>query len=377
MGWSTWCTDDPFCAFDTCDEVEVRSIADALVDSGLSKLGYTTILLDDCWADFNRTAEGKLQPLPKTFPSGIPALVRYLGDRGLGLGLYTDVGTTTCRKGRPGSYGHYETDAATFAEWGLSYVKIDNCARPGGKTEVELYSAFSAALNATGHPMYIGMCEWGDNHPEEWAPAIVQGYRVQQDHLPFAKFPPLAAGAGLGQGVVDVIEYMAYLQPSRHVAPYAWMDPDFLMTMYEPTMPRGVSRMEFSMWAMWSAPLITATDVRHMSHDKREILTNTEVLAIHSDPLWHAADLVANVSGGHVWARPLADGDIAVALLNFHDFLPRILKFDFAAVGWPAGQSAELRDLWAHASLGVHSTGYAHTVGPLDLLLVRMSKAQR
>ena len=31
-------------------EKEVMEIADALVETGLSKLGYDTVLLDDCWS---------------------------------------------------------------------------------------------------------------------------------------------------------------------------------------------------------------------------------------------------------------------------------------------------------------------------------------
>ena len=49
------------------------------------------------------------------------------------------------------------------------------------------------------------------------------GADVQMDHLPFWHFPPKAAGAGLGQGTGDIIEYVATLRPSTFVRPYAWM----------------------------------------------------------------------------------------------------------------------------------------------------------
>ena len=47
-------------------------------------------------------------------------------DRGLKLGIYTDVGINTCA-GYPGSEGHYEIDATTFAEWGVDMLKLDGC----------------------------------------------------------------------------------------------------------------------------------------------------------------------------------------------------------------------------------------------------------
>ena len=45
---------------------------------------------------------------------------------GLQLGLFGDSGTRTCG-GAAASYGHEELDAQTFASWGISYLKYDNC----------------------------------------------------------------------------------------------------------------------------------------------------------------------------------------------------------------------------------------------------------
>ena len=45
---------------------------------------------------------------------------------GIQLGLFGDSGTRTCG-GAAASYGHEELDAQTFASWGISYLKYDNC----------------------------------------------------------------------------------------------------------------------------------------------------------------------------------------------------------------------------------------------------------
>ncbi|MDR1629807.1 MAG: hypothetical protein LBS36_06305 [Oscillospiraceae bacterium] len=42
------------------------------------------------------------------------------------LGLYSSCGDLTCED-LPGSCGHEETDAGTFARWGVSYLKYDYC----------------------------------------------------------------------------------------------------------------------------------------------------------------------------------------------------------------------------------------------------------
>ncbi|MDP2436733.1 MAG: glycoside hydrolase family 27 protein [archaeon] len=110
---------------DYCNEKEVQSIADSLVESGMADLGYRFVNLDDCWSAETRTAAGELQGNPKRFPSGMAALADYIHSRGLFFGLYTCVGTETCRGGRPGSFGYYEQDASTLAGWGVDFVKAD------------------------------------------------------------------------------------------------------------------------------------------------------------------------------------------------------------------------------------------------------------
>ena len=45
MGWNTWCTDDLCGLIDHCTEKEVKSVADAMVSSGLADLGYTYVSL--------------------------------------------------------------------------------------------------------------------------------------------------------------------------------------------------------------------------------------------------------------------------------------------------------------------------------------------
>ena len=53
-------------------------MADILVNEGYRELGYNIISLDDCWLDRNRDAQGRLQPDPHRFPSGIKALGEYV-----------------------------------------------------------------------------------------------------------------------------------------------------------------------------------------------------------------------------------------------------------------------------------------------------------
>ncbi|RYH09525.1 glycoside hydrolase family 27 protein [archaeon] len=228
----------------------MKKRADAMVDQGMAELGYQWILLDDCWAAHTRDANGNLQPDPKRFPNGIKSLSDYLHSRGLKFGLYTCVGTETCKKNRPGSYGYYQQDANTFAAWELDMVKADNCHRPDNITTVEAYTQLSQALNNTGRAMVFAMCEWGNDEVWDWAPDIAQMYRISMDHLPFFHWPATASGAGYGCGTAEIIDWMADLHPSKYVKPYAWMDPDFLETLFPISMNYVHSRTEFTFWTV-------------------------------------------------------------------------------------------------------------------------------
>ena len=84
------------------------------------------------------------------------------------------------------------------------------------------------------------------------------------------------------------------------------------------------ARSHMTMWVMAASPLLTNNDVRVMSDDILEILTNPEVLAVHKDPLTKMASRI-DVGGGvnepHTasldvtwssYGKPLADGSTAV-----------------------------------------------------------------
>lgn len=382
MGWNTWCSTTPkqmrelgvdapdLCGLtDNCNAQELMDAADALVASGMRDLGYTLVAADDCWSAFNRTADGNLYALPSEFPDGIEAVADYVHERGLLLGLYLCIGTETCRRGRPGSYGHYEQDANFLSNF-VDAVKIDNCNRPANTTELELYSAFSAAFNATGKPVIVMLCEWGDANSEpyepveQWGPTIAHSYRVQMDHLPLWSLPTKGAGAGYGQGTKQVIEYMAYLTaPPRSFSSveYGMMDPDFLETLFFPTMSFIDSRTEFSFWTLFSAPLIVATNVYDIMSDpaKKTILMNADAIAIDQDPLLKTGHRVANNSDGtQVWMKPLANGDLALICFNSHDLLPLRCSISWAQLGLPSTASLALRDIWQQKDLGSFTGGY-------------------
>lgn len=109
------------------NETLVRQLADALVSTGLRDLGFASLNIDAGYLVPERDSKGALQVNLTKFPRGMRALSSYLGSRGIGLGVYTDISNHSCGFG-PGSFGHYEQDAATIAiDWNASYLKVDEC----------------------------------------------------------------------------------------------------------------------------------------------------------------------------------------------------------------------------------------------------------
>ena len=118
MGWNSW---NYF--LDHIDEQKIRAAADAMVSTRLIDHGWTYINMDDGWQG-TRDAAGNIRP-SECF-SNMKDLVDYIHAKGLKAGIYTGPGPQTCAN-RVGSYGHEEQDAATFALWGMDYLKYDLC----------------------------------------------------------------------------------------------------------------------------------------------------------------------------------------------------------------------------------------------------------
>ena len=121
MGWNSW---NAFGSGNT--EALTKAMADKIVELGLDKLGYKYLVLDDgCYK--SEREDGKLANEPVKFPSGFKALSDYVHARGLKFGMYNDIGTNLCAGAAVGTCGFEETDAKSYVDWGVDFLKIDNC----------------------------------------------------------------------------------------------------------------------------------------------------------------------------------------------------------------------------------------------------------
>ncbi|XP_050375367.1 alpha-galactosidase-like [Argentina anserina] len=327
MGWNSW---NHF----NChiEENLIRETADSMVSTGLAALGYEYINLDDCWAELDRDSEGNFVPKASAFPSGLKALADYVHSKGLKLGIYSDAGTLTCSKQMPGSLGHEEQDAQTFASWGIDYLKYDNC-HSTGTSPKERYPVMSKALLNTTRPIFFSLCEWGVDDPATWAASVGNSWRTTGD---------IADNWDSMTSRADQNDKWA-----SYAGPGGWNDPDML-EVGNGGMTEEEYRAHFSIWALAKAPLLIGCDIRSMDDATLNLLSNKEVIAVNQDKLGAQGKQVTSGTDLQVWAGPLSDNRVALVLWNRGPSKTTVTAH-WSDIGLEPTTVVKARDLWEHS----------------------------
>jgi len=355
MGWLSWerfrCDTDCQAHPDTCiSEKLIMQMADLMVSEGFLAAGYEYVNIDDCWPAKERDADGKLVADPVRFPHGMKALADYVHSKGLKMGIYEDFGSATCG-GYPGSEYYMQTDANTFAEWGIDFLKFDGC-NSDPKDMPYAYPIMAKFLNMTGRPIMFD-CEW-------------------PIHMVMANLTPnmenVRASCNLWRvhgdiqdtwdSVISIINYMSKNNKFLRavVGPGGWNDPDMLivgdfgLSYYQ-------QRAQFGMWAMFAAPMLMSNDLRSISDEAKAILLNKNVIAISQDPLGDMAQQVlAPATDVTIWTKQLAKpikGSVAIGILNlWWKGMAWEISMSLGELGLTNPKGYNLTDAWEGKPLG-------------------------
>jgi alpha-galactosidase len=348
MGWNSW---NLFA--EKIDDQTVRTMADAMVTSGMRDAGYIYINIDDTWEGV-RDAQGNLQANHK-FPD-MKALADYVHSKGLKFGIYSSPGPRTCA-GYPASYGHEAQDAKTFAAWGVDYLKYDWCSAGTIYTNEQqpVYQKMGDALQATGRPIVYSL-SIGMLSAAQWAPP---------------------AGANLWRTTADIRdawESMVYnvetqVPTAQYARPGHWNDPDML-EIGNGHMTDDEYRTHMSLWALVAAPLLAGNDIRTMSPVTKSILLNKEVIAVDQDPLGKQASPVKK-GDLETWVKPLSDGSVAVGVVNFgSSAVQATVSADDLQL---TGKVKTARDLWTHKGVKFTDGKYSASVPSHGVLMLKVS----
>ena len=356
MGWNSW---NKFAC--NVSEDLIKQIADALVSTGLKDAGYQYVVIDDCW-QVDRDSEGNILADSKRFPSGMKALADYIHSKGLKFGIYSDAGTLTCQK-RPGSRGYEFQDARQYAAWGVDYLKYDWCST-GTQNQQASYSIMRDALVRSGRPIVFSLCEWGSSKPWLWARDVGNLWRTTGD---IQDCWDCKRDWG-GMGFVHILDLQDGLE--SYAGPGHWNDPDML-EVGNGGMTTTEYRSHFTLWCILAAPLMAGNDIRSMSPDIAEILKNKEVIAVDQDPSGLQGRRVKRQGNLEVWARQMADGSRAVALLN-RGTAESSISVAWSDIGYPDYLPASVRDLWAMKDLGKRTGSFSASVASHGVVMVRI-----
>jgi alpha-galactosidase len=357
MGWNSW---NKFGC--NVNEDMIRQMADAMVKSGMKDAGYQYIVIDDCW-QVERDASGNIVPDARHFPSGIKALADYVHSRGLKFGIYSDAGTMTCAK-RPGSLGHEYQDALQYAAWNVDYLKYDWC-NTSTQDAKAAYALIRNALNSTGRPIVLSICEWGTAKPWLWGKTV--GGNLWRTTGDISDKWETKEKDSLG--MLNILDLQNGIE--SYAAPGHWNDPDML-EVGNGGMTTDEYRAHFSLWSVLAAPLIAGNDLRDMKSEIHDILTNKEVIAVNQDPLGSEGRRVLKEGDLEVWAKQMQDGSRAVVLLNRADAQKEV-GFSWENLGYPSHLSAGIRDLWKARDLGQFKEKFSAQVGPHSVVMLRVA----
>jgi len=304
------------------DDAKVRDAARAMHEKLLA-YGWTYVNIDDGWPADTRSADGRLLPNEK-FPD-FKGLSDYVHSLGLKFGIYSSPGPTTCGN-YPGSYRHELTDARTWAEWGVDYLKHDYCGYlqierdSEEKTIQEPYVVMRKALDQVDRDIVYCV---GYGAPNVWNWGAEAGGNLWRTTRDITDEWNVVTAIGCFQDVC-----------AQATAPGRYNDPDMLVVgrlghgwgadAHESELTPDEQYAHISLWAILSAPLLIGCDMRAIDDFTLGLLTNSEVIAVNQDPLVAPA-VKRVVPNGQVWYKKLCDGSYA---LGFFQLDPYFVLWD-------------------------------------------------
>ncbi|HVT81663.1 MAG TPA: NPCBM/NEW2 domain-containing protein, partial [Phycisphaerae bacterium] len=358
MGWNSWTI------FPTnLTQSIVQAQAAAMASSGLVNYGWSYINMDAGW-EGGRTADGQPIRGNSNFPD-MQGMADYIHSLNLKFGVYTvpqNVGYVGELAGSTGN--NLWADAQQFAAWGVDYLKYDGDP-PSQNDTIQAYQA----MRASGRDIIMSASTFSGLSPSaaafyfKWNQSVRTGPDITDAFLNV-----------LNDGIIYQQNWLDSIGPGH------WGDSDNLqlgvvkdeLGVHPTKLTPNQQQSQVSIWVMNASPLLLGNDLTQLDAATLKWLTNEEVLAIDQDPLGIPSRAVnGNTS---VQMRPLADGSIAVELLNVSNTSNNI-TISFSDLGLTGPQI--VRDVWQKQDVGTFTGAYTATIGAdgTALLVLRAATA--
>ncbi|CAG8620295.1 3848_t:CDS:2, partial [Gigaspora rosea] len=230
-------------------------------------------------------------------------LADYMHKNGLLFGIYSDAGTQTCG-GFPGSLDYEDTDAQTFVDWDVDYLKYANCNEQGRPEQEHNGNALNSATAGKNKTIFYNICEWGTSNAWLWGPdAGGNSWRTSADNNAF--WPSIIS---LINSQARLTEYGG---PGR-----GWNDLDMLVLGFD-YIHYEEQVTHYAFWAALKAPLLTK-----VNDETKSLILNKDIIS--QDPLGLSTCQVyyktENKSSFDIWTGPLNDRYVAKPISITLDF---------------------------------------------------------
>jgi len=321
-GWNSWAR--------LIDREKVIASANAMVNMGLSKHGWTYINIDDGWQGYRTTNNYALQPNNK-FPN-FKEMIDEIHSKGLKLGLYSTPwitsyagfggGSSNFENGALpdsivnnkrsfryiGKYRFENQDAIQMAQWGVDYLKYD--------WRIELVSAerMSEALKKSGRDIIYSLSNSAPfSQVKDWA-RISEAWRTGPDIRD--------SWLSLYVSAFTLDKWGPYGGPGH------WNDPDMMILgnvttgakLHPTRLTPNEQYSHVSLFSLLAGPILIGCPIEQLDAFTLNLLSNDEVIEVNQDPLGKSARLVLEEEGVQVWLKQLEQGAYAVGIFNTADF---------------------------------------------------------
>ena len=321
-GWNSWAR--------LIDREKVIASANAMVNMGLSKHGWTYINIDDGWQGYRTANNYALQP-NKKFPD-FKGMIDEIHSKGLKLGLYSTPwitsyagfggGSSNFEDGAlpdsiinnkrsfryTGKYRFEKQDAIQMAQWGVDYLKYD--------WRIELGSAerMSEALKKSGRDIIYSLSNSAPfSQVKDWA-RISEAWRTGPDIRD--------SWLSLYVSAFTLDKWGPYGGPGH------WNDPDMMILgnvttgakLHPTRLTPNEQYSHVSLFSLLAGPILIGCPIEQLDAFTLNLLSNDEVIEVNQDPLGKSARLVLEEQGVQIWLKQLEDGAYAVGIFNTADF---------------------------------------------------------
>lgn len=366
MGWNSW-----NCWGLSVDDQKVRASSDAFIKDELVDYGWTYINIDDGWEAPKRNGNGEIEA-NKKFPD-MKALTEYVHGKGLKIGLYSSPGPMTCG-GYLASYQHEAQDAATWSNWGFDYIKYDWCSYGNIKPTPSLtelkdpYSLLGIILKRQSRDIVFSLCQYGMGDVWKWGGETNGNlWRTTGD-------------------ITDTWESMSGIGFSQfdkypNAKPGNWNDPDMLVVgklgwgNVRPTrLTPDEQYTHISLWSLLSAPLLIGCDLQQMDDFTKNLLCNSEVIAINQDALGKQAQRVSDNNQLQIYIKQLEDGSLAVGMFNLSNQVMKDAMLSWRALNIEGNY--QVCDVWRQKDMGDYHDQLSVNIPRHGVILLRLTKAK-